>query len=89
MRRKRTLQEVADWLKTDSSFSENIVHWQTIPEKPARTVPLPEHIHPKLKEALFKRGVRELYTHQLSAYDSAREGESFVAVTPTASGKTL
>jgi len=67
----------------------NIVHWQTIDEKKAKTAEMPSEVHPLLKEALNNRGVKELYTHQKTAYEKATQGESFVAVTPTASGKTL
>lgn len=78
-----------DNLKLDDSVRENIVHWHTIEEKEAKTASLPEDIHPALKEALQKRGIGELYTHQKSAYEKAVKGQNIVAVTPTASGKTL
>ena len=42
-----------------------------------------------LKKALQERGINALYTHQREAFDSVMEGNSIVAVTPTASGKTL
>lgn len=47
--------------------------------------PLPE----SLRYALEARGIRDLYTHQAEAIDASRRGENVVAVTPTASGKTL
>ena len=36
-----------------------------------------------------ERGIHALYTHQREAFDLMMEGNSIVAVTPTASGKTL
>ncbi|MED0659736.1 DEAD/DEAH box helicase [Bacillus smithii] len=89
MEKKKTIQEAIEWLKTDESIKDQIVHWHTIPEKEAKTAPFPKTLHPLLKEGLQKRGIDRLYTHQLAAYEKARNGESFVVVTPTASGKTL
>lgn len=40
-------------------------------------------------ERLRKRGISRLYTHQRSSYDAVMAHQSIVAVTPTASGKTL
>ncbi|MFS8580816.1 MAG: DEAD/DEAH box helicase, partial [Novibacillus thermophilus] len=81
-----------EWLETlarDGSLRQQIVHWETIEAKEAATVPFPDSLHPKLVEALQKRGIHELYHHQETAFQTAVNGKSFVAVTPTASGKTL
>ncbi len=43
----------------------------------------------ELEMALKKRGIHQLYTHQYTAFQTVQKGESIVAVTPTASGKTL
>ncbi len=89
MFKKKNLSEIIHLLKEDRQFKEQIVHWHTIEEKEAKTVPLPDTIHPNLKKALQERGISELYTHQGTAYELAKQKKSFVAVTPTASGKTL
>lgn len=89
MKVRKSLQEFLKQLKLEQSFQENIVHWHTIEEKEAQTVELPSRIHPQLRDALQKRGVNELYTHQKSAFEAIQEGNNIVAVTPTASGKTL
>ncbi|WP_081622711.1 DEAD/DEAH box helicase [Heyndrickxia acidiproducens] len=73
----------------DSSFKDRIVHWHTIEAKPAVTGPFPENVHPALKAGLEKRGIKDLYSHQVTAFHLALSGKNFVAVTPTASGKTL
>ncbi|MGC9325073.1 MAG: DEAD/DEAH box helicase, partial [Desulfomonilia bacterium] len=49
----------------------------------------PEWVHPRLKDVLQKRGIKELYSHQARAVDIVRSGRDVVLVTPTASGKTL
>jgi DEAD/DEAH box helicase domain-containing protein len=59
------------------------------PAQPARLADFPDALHPKLRSVLAGRGYRGLYTHQRDAYDAAAAGESYVVVTPTASGKTL
>ncbi len=89
MKLRKNLQEILKDLKMTEEFKDNIVHWHTIEEKEAKTEDLPEDIHPSLRNALEKRGISRLYTHQRSAYAAASEGKSLVAVTPTASGKTL
>jgi DEAD/DEAH box helicase domain-containing protein len=86
---KKGLQEILTDLKLDRYFRENIVSWQTIEERPAQVVSLPDNLHPILKKGLQVKGIENLYIHQKSAYETVMEGESIVAVTPTASGKTL
>lgn len=89
MKLKKSLQDILVELKLNSQFQENIVDWHTIPEKKAQTVSLPKDLHPVLIEALKSKGIEMLYTHQKSAYEKIVSGKSIVAVTPTASGKTL
>ncbi|MED3885264.1 DEAD/DEAH box helicase [Priestia aryabhattai] len=89
MRIRKNLQEVMDILQTNPSYQQNIVHWHTIEEKEAKTAPFPASLHTKLREALEKRGIGSLYTHQKTAFDLAAAKKNVVAVTPTASGKTL
>ncbi|MEC2075007.1 DEAD/DEAH box helicase [Metabacillus fastidiosus] len=89
MRTKKSLSQLIDFIKGNKEFSEQIIHWQTMEAREAKTVPLPEIIDTRLKEALGKRGIHALYTHQHEAFELAGAGKNFVAVTPTASGKTL
>lgn len=89
MKIKKSLQEILSDLKFNHEFNDNIVTWQTIESKPAQTVPLPDDLHPVLQHSLQTRGIERLYTHQKSAYESIMNSKSIVAVTPTASGKTL
>lgn len=86
---RKSLHTILEELKLDESFSENIVHWQTIDAKESKTEVLPEQLHSKLVEALETKGINKLYTHQRSAYELVQQNKSIVAVTPTASGKTL
>ncbi|MBM6619292.1 DEAD/DEAH box helicase [Bacillus suaedaesalsae] len=82
---KQTLQNIIQDLKAN----KQIVHWHTIEARQAQTLPIPDSIDDRLHSALKKRGIKELYTHQVEAYETIQAGLNFVAVTPTASGKTL
>lgn len=86
---RKSLQDIIKNLKENNVTSDNIVFWHTIEEKEAKTVPLPSDLHSLLKHSMEKRGISRLYTHQSSAFHTIMNGESIVAVTPTASGKTL
>ncbi|MEK5381121.1 DEAD/DEAH box helicase [Niallia sp. FSL W8-0635] len=89
MKVRKNLQDIIKELKTKEDYKERISYWHTIEAKEANSVPLPDDLLPNLKDALQKRGITGLYTHQYSSYQAIREGKSIVAVTPTASGKTL
>jgi DEAD/DEAH box helicase domain-containing protein len=70
-------------------IGKSIVLDRTFPSEPASYAPPPADLHPGLREALAKRGITELYEHQLEALASARSGKHTVVATPTASGKSL
>ncbi|HYL08997.1 MAG TPA: DEAD/DEAH box helicase, partial [Candidatus Udaeobacter sp.] len=59
------------------------------PATAANFAPLPADLRPELADALARRGVERLYSHQAEAYQAVRRGRHLVVVTPTASGKTL
>jgi DEAD/DEAH box helicase domain-containing protein len=82
---KQSIQEIMEELKKN----KQIVHWHTIEAKEAITVPIPESVDHRLRDALKQRGIHQIYTHQNKAYETIQNGQNFVAVTPTASGKTL
>lgn len=77
-----------EWVK-DPQKRQQIQSIHTIEPREAKTVPFPVDLDPSLVSALKRKGIQELYTHQASAYDNARKGQSFTAITPTASGKSL
>jgi DEAD/DEAH box helicase domain-containing protein len=87
--RAASVEEWLQMLRGRPELMENITYWHTQPARPARTKPLPEELDGRLKAALERKGIRELYTHQEAAYRAVRAGRNTVAVTPTASGKTL
>ncbi|RKZ17971.1 ATP-dependent helicase [bacterium] len=68
---------------------QNVTLWHTSDPVAARSVPFPESVDARLRDALKQRGIEQLYTHQEQAFANARAGHHQVVVTPTASGKTL
>ncbi len=68
---------------------EEIAYLGTEAAREARLAPLPDELHPHLREALAAQGIEQLYAHQREAWDAARRGEHLVITTGTASGKTL
>ncbi|AST91630.1 ATP-dependent helicase [Sutcliffiella cohnii] len=89
MFKKKSVTDIIDWMRSEEHIASNIVHWETIPEKLGATLPFPSNVDTRLVEALKTRGIKSLYTHQHAAFDAAVHQQNFVAVTPTASGKTL
>lgn len=83
------LPQVLDRMERSASFLERVAHWERLPARPARTVPFPEGLDPRLRSALAARGIDCLYTHQAQALREVLGGHHTVVVTPTASGKTL
>ena len=68
---------------------EELAYLTTEPAREARTAPLPDELHPRVRSALAARGIDELFTHQRDAWDAVERGEHVVVATGTASGKTL
>src|SRR5262249_60367777 len=62
-----------------------LAHVETIPPADARVAPLPDELHPRVREALPFDG---LYEHQRQAWDVAARGEHLILATGTASGKS-
>ncbi|WP_083963860.1 DEAD/DEAH box helicase [Spirochaeta cellobiosiphila] len=76
-------------LNEDKQFLRCLTHHETIPSQEGQYLPLPDDLHPQLIEALHQKGIHKLYTHQAECYQSVRQKDNIVVVTPTASGKTL
>jgi len=76
-------------LATQPGYSDQIVHVEHVPPRPARSarlrLPLPE----ALQDCLTEHGLFPLYSHQAEAINYAREGKNVMVATSSASGKTL
>ena len=80
---------VAAGLWSELLEGEEVAYVGGEPARPPRFAPIPEVLHPKVRDALSAAGVERLFTHQADAWDAARRGEHLVVATGTASGKTL
>src|SRR3954447_6454097 len=78
---------VAQW--DDLLQGEELAHLGSEAAREARLAPLPEGLHPAVREALAAQGVDALYGHQDEAWEAAARGEHLIVTTGTASGKTL
>lgn len=83
------LEQLIDFLSSDSEFQKNLNKWITFPETGAVYQPFPDSVDDRLIQALRNKGIRELYSHQAEAYEKISAGKHVIIVTPTASGKTL
>jgi len=72
----------------DRGEGEQLVARSSRRAQSALLEPMPERLHPELREALGKKGFEGLYAHQADALASAYEGHTIVT-TGTASGKSL
>lgn len=87
--KKKTIEELLQEWQANPEMQDRVEYVHTIPPKPAKLVDFPSKLHPSLVKALHKRGIDQLYSHQREAFEYAINGQSFTAVTPTASGKSL
>lgn len=83
------VDQLAEKLRQDPMFMENVVRWEIMPARSAQYAPYPQGLDPRLLPVLQKRGVHQLYSHQASAIEAVLRGQDVVVVTPTASGKTM
>ncbi|MDR2730617.1 MAG: DEAD/DEAH box helicase [Treponema sp.] len=73
----------------DPGFAPNIIMNRLLPAQEGKFADFPENLDSKLINALKRRGIDKLYTHQAEVWRHTQEGKNVVVVTPTASGKTL
>ena len=83
------LVQLLQQLKVDERFLRNVTRWEVIPPASGKYADFPAELNPRLVDALRRRGMDQLYSHQASSVALAAQGRSFVVPTPTASGKTL
>ncbi len=83
------LEQLLDFMKSSEKIMSNITKWVEIPERSAVLNDFPESMDSRITDALKRRGVSRLYSHQFSSIKAVEEGQNIVVVTPTASGKTM
>jgi DEAD/DEAH box helicase domain-containing protein len=70
-------------------MGEELAHLTREPARDARAAPLPDDLHPRVREALETHGVETLYAHQAETWEATARGEHVIVTTGTASGKSL
>ena len=80
---------IIEMLRHTAPWSERIQAWRRRPARAGQTCAFPSALHTRLVEALQRRGILELRSHQASAIEAALAGQDVLVATPTASGKTL
>jgi DEAD/DEAH box helicase domain-containing protein len=83
------LEQMLEYCKASDRIMSNITKWVEVPAKEAQYTDFPDCVDIRIKEALLRRGVHRLYSHQASAIAEVHQGKDVVVVTPTASGKTM
>jgi DEAD/DEAH box helicase domain-containing protein len=76
-------------LQSRPGYQGQIVHVETIPERPATLTDLSPIPHLQVLDALRQRNISTLYSHQAEAITHLRSGRHTVIATSTASGKSL
>ena len=71
------------------AYRGQIVHVEHLPGREGRYGQLDHGLPASLSEALARRGLDRLYSHQASAINAVRQGQNVAVATSTASGKTL
>lgn len=85
----RGLDAVIQGWRDDRKLWPGFVLDEVTPAREGSYAPIPEEVAPQVREALRRRGIEQLFSHQAEAFRQARSGRSFVIATPTASGKSL
>ncbi len=79
---------LAHW-RADPETGPNFAAWESLPPRPADLRPVPADVPAPLRDMLRARGIETLYSHQVEAWEAARDAENVAIATGTASGKTL
>jgi DEAD/DEAH box helicase domain-containing protein len=84
-----SVRENLEQIIASPEFAPNIVVNRLLPAEEGVFVPFPADLDGRIAEALRRRGIDRLYTHQAEVWEQTQAGKNVVVVTPTASGKTL
>lgn len=83
------LKEFLYKIHNDKKIAPAVTHHEKLPSIPARYQEPQLPLHDQIRDALNTQNINHLYSHQANAIDLIRSGHNVVAVTPTASGKSL
>lgn len=86
------MEEITSFLKhveQQPEYDGQIVHQRTLPMRPASYGAPAADLSDGLVARLESAGITALYTHQAEAFNLVKEGKNLLAVSGTASGKSL
>ena len=83
------VQAFLDTVRHHHEYDGQIVHCRELPARAARYAAPQRPLPDLLAELLRRCGIEQLFEHQVTALETARERQDWVVVTGTASGKTL
>lgn len=83
------MRKLIERIGQDGDLARAIVFRRLIPGREARFRDLARPLPDPIRRALDREGISRLYRHQAEAIDAVRDGRHVMAVTPTASGKSL
>ena len=89
MAKQTDIIEYLEALKASRKFSLQVVCHEILPARKGKFSDPENALHPRLANALYKQGIKRLYSHQAQAIDLIQQGCDVVVSTPTASGKSL
>ncbi len=84
-----SIQNFLKTLKTTDSFAFDLAHHEKIEQRESIYSEPASPLLQRVELGLSSLGVNRLYKHQTDAINLLRDGKNVVAVTPTASGKSL
>lgn len=82
-----SISELIKKIRESRDYENQIVHIEDIKYKAPEYYAI--NLNKNIECALHLKGIAELYTHQVEAIESIREGKNVIIVTSTASGKSL
>jgi DEAD/DEAH box helicase domain-containing protein len=83
------IDQLVDQIRNNPEIMRNVTYWKELEPKSAKYSPFPIGLRQEIQDALKKKGIHQLYSHQSKTIDLVFQGKNVVVVTPTASGKTL
>ncbi len=85
----KSLQRFLGAIEEDTSLGKALTHHERLPANPPRFAEPEVALPISVQSALAEFKINSLYCHQVEALEAVRAGRNVVAVTPTASGKSL
>lgn len=82
-------ENVLEQLKNLAEEEAAEIYVHSLPAKEAAYVDIPASTPGPIHDALYRMGIKQLYSHQSEATEAVHSGSNVVLVTSTSSGKTL